>query len=150
MIVNLFESLGVNSQTFIQGGAVMWPLLLLSISLLYSCFTGIMSSRAQPTAHRSVINISQLWLRHQCEARLEWLKLLTFIAPLLGLLGTVTGMIEVFSIMASSGQFSPGMISSGISKAMITTQTGLILGLFGTLCVFNIRTQLRAMIGASQ
>ncbi len=58
------------------------------------------------------------------------------IAPLLGLLGTVLGMIEVFSIIESLGVGQAKALSGGISEALITTATGLIIGI-PALIIFN-------------
>lgn len=49
--------------------------------------------------------------------------------PLLGLLGTVTGMIEVFSVISISGVGQTGLLSGGIAEALITTVFGLVIGI---------------------
>lgn len=51
------------------------------------------------------------------------------VAPLLGLLGTVTGMIETFDIITDFGTGDPTLLSSGISVALVTTQLGLIVAI---------------------
>jgi biopolymer transport protein ExbB len=51
------------------------------------------------------------------------------VAPLLGLLGTVTGMIGTFEIITEFGTGDPRMLSGGISEALITTQLGLIVAI---------------------
>ena len=51
------------------------------------------------------------------------------VAPLLGLLGTVTGMISTFEIITEFGTGDPKMLSSGISEALITTQLGLVVAI---------------------
>jgi len=51
------------------------------------------------------------------------------ISPLLGLLGTVTGMIEVFDTIARAGAGQAAQLSSGISQALITTATGLLIAI---------------------
>ena len=51
------------------------------------------------------------------------------ISPLLGLLGTVTGMIEVFNTIASAGAGQAAQLSSGISQALLTTATGLLIAI---------------------
>ena len=56
--------------------------------------------------------------------------------PLLGLLGTVIGMIEVFSVISVSGVGQAGMLSGGIAQALITTVSGLIIAV-PALIVFN-------------
>lgn len=59
------------------------------------------------------------------------------VAPLLGLLGTVTGMISTFDIITEFGTGDPKMLSSGISEALITTKLGLIVAI-PTLLVGNL------------
>ncbi|NQZ70316.1 MAG: MotA/TolQ/ExbB proton channel family protein [Lentisphaeria bacterium] len=65
------------------------------------------------------------------EPRLErsmgLLAALAAIAPLLGLLGTVTGMISTFDVIAQYGTSNPKLLSGGISVALITTQLGLMV-----------------------
>ena len=53
------------------------------------------------------------------------------LCPLLGLLGTVTGMVEVFEVMAISGSGSPRSMASGVSKATIPTMAGMVAALSG-------------------
>ena len=51
------------------------------------------------------------------------------VAPLLGLLGTVTGMISTFEIITEHGTGDPKLLSGGISEALITTQLGLVVAI---------------------
>ena len=51
------------------------------------------------------------------------------VSPLLGLLGTVTGMIGTFDIITEFGTGDPKLLSSGISEALITTKYGLIVAI---------------------
>ena len=53
------------------------------------------------------------------------------LCPLLGLLGTVTGMIRVFEIMASMGTGNPRAMASGVSQATIPTMSGMVAALSG-------------------
>lgn len=59
------------------------------------------------------------------------IKTLVAIAPLLGLLGTVTGMISVFDVMALSGSSSARLMAGGIFKATIPTMAGMVSALSG-------------------
>ncbi len=61
--------------------------------------------------------------------RLGVLETVAAVSPLLGLLGTVIGMIRVFSSVSQSGLGDPEVLSSGISEAMVTTAAGLIIGI---------------------
>jgi len=60
---------------------------------------------------------------------LNVLETVAAVAPLLGLLGTVTGMIRVFAVVNQAGLGNPEVLSGGISEAMITTAAGLIIGI---------------------
>jgi len=51
------------------------------------------------------------------------------ITPMLGLLGTVFGMIKAFNVISQSGTGNPGLVASGISEALITTAAGLVVGI---------------------
>ena len=59
------------------------------------------------------------------------IKTLVSLCPLLGLLGTVTGMIEVFDAMAVSGTGNARSMASGVSKATIPTMAGMVAALSG-------------------
>jgi len=59
------------------------------------------------------------------------ISLLATIAPLLGLLGTVGGMIKTFGVIAEFGTGNARALASGISEALITTQTGLVVAVPG-------------------
>lgn len=61
------------------------------------------------------------------ERGLVWLATIANIAPLLGFLGTVTGMIDSFGAIAAKGLGDPKLVASGISEALITTATGLAI-----------------------
>ncbi|WP_406611168.1 MotA/TolQ/ExbB proton channel family protein [Agarivorans sp. JK6] len=60
------------------------------------------------------------------ERGLSMIKLLAALAPMLGLLGTVTGMIETFQVITQFGNADPKVMASGISMALVTTVLGLI------------------------
>lgn len=64
--------------------------------------------------------------QNHLETGLSMLKLLTALAPMLGLLGTVTGMIETFQVITQFGNGDPKVMAGGISMALVTTVEGLI------------------------
>ena len=66
---------------------------------------------------------------HELERFLNTLGTIAAITPLLGLLGTVVGMISVFSAITTHGVGDPGALAGGISEALITTATGLTVGI---------------------
>jgi biopolymer transport protein ExbB len=63
------------------------------------------------------------------EKGLPMIKLLAAVAPLLGLLGTVTGMIATFQSISLFGTGDPKLMASGISQALVTTMLGLCVAI---------------------
>jgi biopolymer transport protein ExbB len=66
---------------------------------------------------------------HELERYLNTLGTIASITPLLGLLGTVIGMIKVFSAIVTAGVGNPGVLASGISEALLTTAAGLFVAI---------------------
>ncbi len=66
---------------------------------------------------------------HELERFLDTLGTIAAISPLLGLLGTVIGMISVFTAITTHGVGNPAALASGISQAMITTAAGLTVAI---------------------
>ncbi|MDD3648840.1 MAG: MotA/TolQ/ExbB proton channel family protein [Candidatus Hydrothermia bacterium] len=78
-----------------------------------------------------------------------YLTAVTTLAPIVGFLGTVTGMIRAFNAIAAAGEVEPTIVASGISEALITTATGLLIAapisLFYALFAYRINNFTRAM-----
>jgi biopolymer transport protein ExbB len=136
---------------FVKGGFLMYPILLCSIAgvaillnkffqyrkilndidrpdtkipLLTPILKGIESGCDEKEL--SVIGTRQV---REIEKGLSWLSLIATIAPLLGLTGTVTGMIKAFMVIADSSSVSPSMLAGGIWEALITTAAGLLVAM---------------------
>ncbi len=62
-------------------------------------------------------------------ANLRILGVIANLAPMLGLLGTVVGMIRAFNVISQSGTGNPGLVAAGISEALLTTAAGLTVGI---------------------
>lgn len=65
---------------------------------------------------------------------ISWIKIVSVVSPLLGLLGTVTGMIDVFETLSLFGSGDPKLMANGISQALVTTVQGLVAAI---PCVFS-------------
>jgi biopolymer transport protein ExbB len=72
-------------------------------------------------------------LRMQLEDGLPYIRVLVALCPLLGLLGTVTGMIEVFDVMAVAGSGNAKAMAGGVSRATIPTMAGMVAALSGLI-----------------
>jgi len=66
-------------------------------------------------------------LMGKLEMNLTWISLFIAIAPMLGFMGTVIGMIGAFDAIAAAGDISPAIVASGIKVALLTTVFGLIV-----------------------
>ena len=73
------------------------------------------------------------------ERGLVGLETVAGVAPLLGLMGTVVGMIKVFNVISQQGLGQANVLSGGISEALITTVTGLAIGI-PALIAYNFFT----------
>jgi biopolymer transport protein ExbB len=76
-------------------------------------------------------------------ANLVLLRVLVPLSPLLGLVGTVSGMLEVFDSMALSGSADARAMASGVSHAMICTLTGLAVSITGLYPVYYFQSRTR-------
>lgn len=63
------------------------------------------------------------------ERGMVWLSTVANLAPMIGFLGTVSGMISAFQAIERAGDVEPSMVAGGISEALITTASGLIVGI---------------------
>ena len=78
-------------------------------------------------------------VQQKLERGLNMIKTIVAVCPMFGLLGTVTGMIEVFDVMAAAGNSNARAMASGVSKATIPTMAGMVAALSGLY--FSVRLQ---------
>lgn len=90
---------------------------------------------------KSMENVGKLEM-YTMEKNLSILSLIAGIAPMFGFLGTIIGMIQLFYGIASSGQFTLNDIAGGIYVKMITSGTGLIIGLLAYIGHNALTTQI--------
>lgn len=88
---------------------------------------------------RSIMEALMLRQSSFVERYIKSIAILASVAPLLGLLGTVTGMITTFLVIATSGTGDAKALASGISEALITTQTGLVVAVPGLFLANYLR-----------
>ncbi len=100
-----------------------------AVSLLVSRFLQRRSNT--PVLDRLILDETVLTLSRSLEDYLAVIGVLAAIAPLLGLLGTVTGMIGTFDVLSVFGTGNARGMAGGISEALITTQTGLLVAIPG-------------------
>ena len=136
-----------------QGGVIMIPILLLGVV----CILVVLFKLLELLVHRSSKDFHQLeitakasfnkgedlenelfTIAQKCVARREhllfWLGVSASAAPLLGLLGTVTGMIHTFRLITAFGVGDARLLADGISEALVTTEAGLCVAIPALLC----------------
>lgn len=81
------------------------------------------------------------------EKKMDWLATIAGVAPLLGFLGTVTGMIQAFmQIQSLQGNVNPSVLAGGIWEALITTAAGLAVGIFAYFFYNYLLSRINRMI----
>ncbi len=121
---------------------VMWTLMLERFYYFYQVFPSAAdavqkkwdsrSDHASWDAHQ-IRRLLVSELRMKLETGLPYIRVLVALCPLLGLLGTVTGMMEVFDVMAISGNGNAKAMAGGVSKATIPTMAGMVAALSGLM-----------------
>ena len=136
-----------------QGGVIMIPILLLGvvciIVVLYKLLEllfhrpakdfHLLETSAKTSSNKGEVLENELFtVAQKCVARREhllfWLGVSASAAPLLGLLGTVTGMIHTFRLITAVGVGDARLLADGISEALVTTEAGLCVAIPALLC----------------
>jgi len=135
-----------------QGGTIMYILLFLNVigfSIMFSKFflltrekkrtddlsdqlTARIKEKAKNTDSNGLIELSKqelTGLMSNLEKGLNTVKIIASISPLLGLLGTVIGVLIAFRVMSQTGLNNPASFAQGISMALITTVGGMIVAI---------------------
>ena len=132
------------------GGGVVWWILAVAITLWtliaertlwfnrqYPALKAAAAARWQARPERSSWTARRIRgamigeLSVAMHSTLPMIRALIPICPLLGLLGTVGGMLEIFDVMAIKGQSEPRAMADGVSEAMVCTLSGLAVALSG-------------------
>ncbi len=140
-----------------QGGRVMVALIILSLLLYERCFDLLLLLRESVRKLKAVnhhgfddlnnLRYYQNQLISSYDRNMIRIRAMIAAAPLLGLLGTVVGMIETFTSLANrSGERTMQGLSSGISKALITTETGLAIAIPAVIILYFAQRQLNDAI----
>ncbi len=143
-------------EIFLKGGFLMYPILLLSVvavaiiiqkALQYrALIKGLDRSseeifREPPEIFRPLMETAKKGCDEEelavvgtrqvreIEKGLSWLGVIAMIAPLLGLTGTVLGMIKAFMVISVQSYVNPSMLAGGIWEALITTAAGLLVAI---------------------
>lgn len=89
-------------------------------------------------------------LMGRLESGLSWISLFIALAPMLGFLGTVIGMIQAFDAIAAAGDISPTIVASGIKVALLTTVFGLIVAIILQLFYNYIVSKIDSLVNSME
>ncbi len=84
------------------------------------------------------------------ERGMVWLSTVANLAPMVGFLGTVSGMIGAFQAIKIAGDVEPSLVAGGISEALITTAAGLVVGIIAQFCYNFFASRIDSIIADMQ
>lgn len=84
------------------------------------------------------------------ESNMVWISLFIAIAPSLGFLGTVVGMVQAFDDIEKAGDISPTVVAGGMKVALITTITGLIVALILQVCYNYLLSKIESLVSSME
>ena len=93
----------------------------------------------------SMKNRAEAWVP-VLEKRIDWIDTVITAAPLMGLLGTITGMMSSFAVLSEKGVNDPNAITGGVAEALIATATGLVIALVCLVAYNALTTKVKFMI----
>ena len=108
--------------------------------------SGIMNRNQERDVMKESIEDTGRHVVHELERYLNSLGTIAAITPLLGLLGTVIGMIKVFATITTQGVGNPGALAGGISEALITTAAGLSVAIPTLMFYRYFRGRVRMLV----
>lgn len=98
-------------------------------------------NRATATHLRAAVESVRHDYLPRINARIRFSMILVTAAPLMGLLGTVMGMLKTFEgISLSTGSSTAGLVAGGIAEALITTETGLVIAIPGYILITQVKS----------
>ena len=132
--------------TLAQGGWILWLLLALAVLIYSSAISIWIDCHSIQRGSQNPTQVSASQDMEKIQRRLPFLAVLIATAPLLGLLGTVSGMLTTFQGINQPGAATPlDTVSAGISEALVTTQAGLVIAVPASFLLVFLRTRATAV-----
>jgi biopolymer transport protein ExbB len=107
---------------------------------------GLASRQQDRTIMKEAVEDTGRHVVHELERYLNTLGSIAAVSPLLGLLGTVTGMIRTFSALTTGGAGDPAALAGGISEALITTAAGLMVAIPALIAYRYLRGRVDGLV----
>jgi biopolymer transport protein ExbB len=93
----------------------------------------------------SMKNRAEEWIP-RLERRIEVVDTVITAAPLMGLLGTITGMMSSFRVLSENGVNEPHAITGGVAEALIATATGLVIALLCLVAYNHLSSRVKSFV----
>lgn len=154
-LINFMDSGGPVLKILFVTMAVLWLLVVERFSFLFLSSSKSMLALIERGSSR---DDKESWFAHRLRdkivseykghltASLPLIKTIVAICPLLGLMGTVTGMIQVFDVMALSGTGDARSMAAGISSATIPTMAGMVAALTGIYLASQLESRITVQV----
>ena len=107
---------------------------------------GLINRNRERTVLKDAIEDTGRHVVHELERYLEMLGTVAAVTPLLGLLGTVIGMVKVFTAITTHGVGNPTVLAGGIAEALITTAAGLTVAIPALIGYRYYRTRVDKLV----
>ena len=107
---------------------------------------GLINRNRERTVLKDAIEDTGRHVVHELERYLEMLGTVAAVTPLLGLLGTVIGMVKVFTAITTHGVGDPTVLAGGIAEALITTAAGLTVAIPALIGYRYYRTRVDKLV----
>ena len=111
---------------------------------------GIKTMDEQPEAFEERLHIAMSEQRLQLERNLGFIGTMGNVAPLIGLLGTVWGIMRAFHDMARTGSAGPSVVAAGVAEALFTTAAGLLVAVPAVLIYNNFVRRMGVMLTVTE
>ena len=125
------------------GGAVMWPLYIL---LVVTLVLGVERTITLIVLYKK----REPMVKNRMQGSLSILDLVAMIAPTLGFLGTVTGMINAFKAISEASSVQLQVVAAGLYEALYTTAFGLIISVLATMISFFLDLAMTTLCETSE
>lgn len=100
----------------------------------------------EPDEVLELFSVTRIIQKERLTKHLNKFSTISTIAPFLGLLGTVVGIIESFNALAQSGAAGPNVVASGVAEALWATATGLVAAIPAVICFTMFRAKALKML----
>lgn len=140
---------------FLDQGGVVLTLIFMVTLLLFALFSYrfiIVNIEIPKALSRKILNQEinrhqRLFFQHYFQRHMlfshDLIKFIIALLPMLGLLGTVTGMIQLFEVMAQFGNSNPRLMAQGVAQAIIPTMSGMAIAVLALISYYFLQQSVK-------